>query len=399
MMARRRTTWVITGLIGFAALAGGLLLFRGRAANVQHPTDAASAAPIGPETPLATLAEGLKRSDLAALSAVIRRLEAKPEAQPKGLTEAEGADWVGVIVGLRAGYLKFATPGARAAAVGAVAPILAAFAAEPAPPEWHGALLPAYDLLNSGLKDPSAEVRASTLMAVGRLWSWTPGRPMTRVEENQLGEWKDHLHQPILLRLADREPRARAAAVACLGQLTIDALAAPAVAYLDDPQSGDVRHQVLVSFAGRADLLTDDMILKRLHDPDPGIPPLAEIILKTRGLSKDQIAMGRLIASPRPEMRASVIPLVKEHDDLDPVVWLLRLSHDPDETVRTKAVEAMTGKDSPDLRARLREMAAKDSSPAVRTAAGRMVAQLVGGEPTASLPPLPGSPSLTPKAN
>ncbi len=280
-----------------------------------------------------------------------------------------------------------------------MAPIIARFAVEPAPPVWLGALLPSYDLIGSGLKDPSAEVRSSALMAVGRLWSWTPGRPMTPVEERQLGEWKDHLHEPVLLRLGDRDPRARAAAVACLAQSPIDALAAPAVAYLDDPQSGDVRHQVLVSFATRQDLLTDDMILKRLHDPDPGIPQIAEIILKTRGLSRDQIALGRLIASPRPEMRASVIPLVKDHAELDAVVWLLRLSHDPDETVRTKAVEAMSGKDSPELQVRLREMADKDSSPAVRTAAGRIVNQLAGGEPTVALPPLPGSPSLTPKAN
>ncbi|HEY2157379.1 MAG TPA: HEAT repeat domain-containing protein [Isosphaeraceae bacterium] len=399
MTARRRTTWMITGLIGFAALAGGLVLSRARMAKVQQGPSETTAAPIGADTPLATLAEGIKRSDIASLSALVQRLEPKGDERPKALTDDEGADWIGVVVGLRAGYLKYTTPGPRAAAVGAVAPIMARFAVEPAPPAWLGALLPAFDLINSGLKDPAPEVRASALMAVGRLWSWTPGRPMTPVEERQLGEWKDHLHEPVLLRLADRDPRARAAAVACLGLSPLDALAAPAVAYLDDQQSGDVRHQVLVSFATRQDLLTDDMILKRLHDPDPGIPQLAELILKTRGLSKDQVALGRLIASPRPEMRASVVPLVKDHDELDPVVWLLRLSHDPDETVRTRAVEAMTGKDSPDLRVRLREMAEKDSSPAVRTAAGRIVNQLAGGEPTVSLPPLPGSPSLTPKAN
>ena len=329
----------------------------------------------------------------------MQRFEARAEGPTKGLTQAEGADWVAVVVGLRAGYLKFATPGSRAATVGSVAPILGRFAADPAPAEWIGTLLPAFDLLNSGLNDPAPEVRASALTAIGRLWSWTPGRPMTRVEEQQLFDWKDHLHEPVLRRLADRDTRARAAAIACLGLAPIDALAAPAVAYLDDPQNGEVRHQVLISFAARPDLLTDDMILKRLHDPEPGIPQLAELILRTRGLSKDQISLGRLIASPRPEMRVSVIPLVKDRDDLDPVVWLIRLSHDADETVRTKAVEAMNGKDSPDLRARLREMADKDSSAAVRTAAGRLVSQIVGGEPTASLPPLPGSPSLTPKAN
>ncbi len=160
MTARRRTTWVITGLIGFAALAGGLVLFRARGGKVQRATTAASAAPIGPDTALTTLTEGLKRSDIASLSALVQRLEPKPDERPKGLTDDEGADWVGVVVGLRAGYLKYTTPGARAAAVGAVAPIMARFAVEPAPPVWLGALLPAYDLINSGLKDPSAEVRA-----------------------------------------------------------------------------------------------------------------------------------------------------------------------------------------------------------------------------------------------
>jgi HEAT repeat protein len=397
MMARRRTTWVIVSQIGFAVLAVGYVVSRGRRAEERRPP--AGGAVTTPATPMAALAEGLTRSDVASLSALVQQLEAKPEGPAKGLTDPEGADWVAAMVGLRAGYLKFAASGARAAAVGSVAPIFAKFSVEPAPIEWLGALMPAFDLLSSGLNDPAAEVRVSALTAVGQLWSWVPGRPMTRAEEQQLFDWKDRLNEPVLRRLADRDIRARAAAIACLGLAPIDALAAPAVAYLDDPQSGEIRHQVLVAFAARPDLLTDDMILKRLHDPQPGVPQLAELILRTRGLSKDQIALGRLIASPRPEMRASVIPLMKERDDLDPVVWLLRLSHDPDDTVRTKAVEAMTGKDSPDLRARLREMADKDSSPAVRTAAGRLVAQLIGGEPTVSLPPLPGSPSLTPKAN
>jgi hypothetical protein len=67
--------------------------------------------------------------------------------------------------------------------------------------------------------------------------------------------------------------------------------------------------------------------------------------------------------------------------------------------VRAKAVEAMTGKDSADLRVRLREMASRDSSETIRTAAAKLVARFGTSDSTASLPPLPGSPSLTPKAN
>jgi hypothetical protein len=59
----------------------------------------------------------------------------------------------------------------------------------------------------------------------------------------------------------------------------------------------------------------------------------------------------------------------------------------------------MTGKDNNELRNRLREMAAKDTSAVVRAAASKLVAQLPQADTTAALPPLPGSPKLTPRAN
>ena len=59
----------------------------------------------------------------------------------------------------------------------------------------------------------------------------------------------------------------------------------------------------------------------------------------------------------------------------------------------------MTGRDASELLARLREMATQDTSPAVRAAAGRLVAASGKAETISALPPLPGSPSLTPKAN
>ncbi len=96
-----------------------------------------------------------------------------------------------------------------------------------------------------------------------------------------------------------------------------------------------------MTFANRPGLLSVDAILKRLHDTEPGIPELAELILKGRGLNKEQIFLGRQIFNPHPEVRASVIPLIRDRTDIDPVVWLLQLSHDADETVRAKAVEAL----------------------------------------------------------
>ena len=175
-------------------------------------------------------------------------------------------------------------------------------------------------------------------------------------------------------------------------------MAAPAAAYVEDPESGGVRYKALMTFANRPNLLTVDAVLKRLHDPEPGVPELAELILKGRGLTKDQIFLGRQIFDPRPEVRASVIPLLRDRTDIDPVVWLLQLSHDADETVRAKAVEALVDRDSPEVDRRLREMASSDTSPAIRAIAGKHVAKLRGRDHRRA-PPLPGSPSLIPRAN
>jgi HEAT repeats len=398
MTARARTTWIIIGALGIAASAAGIALTLSPRGKNKHETASASTnLPV--ETTLATLAEGLTRSDIPSLAAVLKRLDEKPEGRPKPLTSTEATEWVEVVKGLKAGYMKFKGANTRTTAIAAITPILQKFTIEPVPSGWFDALMPVLEMFNAGLADPEPSVRVATLEAIGKIWDWYPRRALIPIEESELGAWKDRFGAPVKLKLADRDPRTRAAAVACLALAPIDALAANAVVYIDDPQSGDVRHQVLVSFAHRPLLLTEDMIIKRLHDPEPGIPQLAELILQTRGLTKDQIALGRMISSTRPEMRASVTGLIKDREDLDPIVWLLLLSHDTDEMVRAKAVEAMTGKDSPDLRVRLREMASKDGSESIRTAAAKLVAKFGGTESTASLPPLPGSPSLTPKAN
>jgi hypothetical protein len=175
-------------------------------------------------------------------------------------------------------------------------------------------------------------------------------------------------------------------------------MAAPAVANVDYPDHGGVRYKTLMTFANRPALLSADAILKRLHDTEPGIPELAEMILKGRGLTKEQIFLGKQIFDPHPEVRASVIPLIRDRTDIDPVVWLLELTHDSDDTVRAKAVESLVDRDSPEVDRRLKEVAMSDTSAAVRSAAKKSAKRQVG-EATAALPPLPGSASLTPKAN
>jgi hypothetical protein len=85
--------------------------------------------------------------------------------------------------------------------------------------------------------------------------------------------------------------------------------------------------------------------------------------------------------------------LIRDRTDIDPEVWLLQLSHDPEASVRSKAVEALITRDSVEVDNRLREIAKSDASPEIRAIASKHVAR------TAALPPLPGSTSLNPKAN
>ncbi len=392
-MTGRRWTSIAIVTLGLGIGGGGLAWCLKGAGGPSRPASAAATA----KTPMRALAEGIATGDARALAALCRRVLSndKPRATPPG--EAEAIDLVAVLDGLRAGFLKFDTVG-RCSSIAASTHILDQFKAEGAPGQWLDALKPVHDLMVAGLADPAVDVRAVALTEVGRHWSWLPGRPMIPAEEGALDEWKEALHKPALRCLGDREPKSRAAAVVCLGQLPIDSMAAPAAAYADDPDSGGVRYKALTTFANRPALLSEDTILRRLHDAEPGIPELAELILKGRGLTKDQVFLGRQMFDPKAEIRCSVIPLLRERTDIDPVIWLLQLSHDADETVRAHAAEALADRDTPEVDKRLREMATTDASPAVRSEAAKCVAKLAH-QATAALPPLPGSPSLNPKAN
>ena len=140
------------------------------------------------------------------------------------------------------------------------------------------------------------------------------------------------------------------------------------------------------------------MLFKRLHDQDAIIREMASLILKTRGLSQEQIGLGGLIYSPKPEQRVSVIPLLEEPDRRRPGDLahpaLARPGRDGANHV-DRGARASTSRRS--VQRRLAEMARTDKSEAVRQAAGKAVRPL--RETTAALPPLPGSSSLNPKAN
>jgi HEAT repeat protein len=381
-------------------------------------------------TPLPALIGGLREGDARALLIVFPRVNARTGPGAKAATEGEAEELIATLDATKAGFLRFGSYG-RSSAMVLVTQALMRLGVDGAPACWTQALRSVHDLFALGLADNDLQTRVTALNEVARFWTWFPGRSMMRVEEDKLFEWKGALYAPVLRHLADREPASRAAAVACLGSLPDDPAAIPALASLEDRSEGAgvVRKQVLSSFAQRPALLTEDLLLKRLRDPEPGIPEMAELILSTRGLTREQIDLGRLIFDPKPEHRASVIARIRNRTDIDPAVWLIQLSRDEDETVRLGAVEALAERQTPEVLQRLSEMARSDRSPAVRQVAGKLAptdsdpaskAATANAQPiplpkprhpgaalnlpanpeaTAALPALPGSPSLNPKAN
>ena len=393
--ASRRIAGILAGVVVITALGLGVKFgFLGARRLVSGPSRPGAAA-VNEQSPLAVLNEGLRAGDHQMLAFIHKRVMPVPNAPRQALSEQEADAWIETLAGLRTGFIRFNAPG-RATAVTAACLIIEKFAVEPAPAQWAEALQPVHDLLKASLADSEVLPRYTALVEAGRLWIWIPGRSLTPFEEQTVGEWKSAIHLPVVRCLGARDPQTRMAAVACLGSLPIDNAAAAAVAYVDDP-STEVRKQTISSFSQRSTLLTDEMLFKRLHDSDAMIREMASLILKTRSMSQEQISMGGLIYSPKPEQRVSVIPLLRNRTDIDPVIWLIQLSRDPEEMVRMSSIDELAKLKSPTVQRRLAEMARSDGSKAVRQAAGKVVPP--PQETTVALPPLPDSSSLNPKAN
>jgi hypothetical protein len=391
--ASRRVAGILLGAVIITAVVVSIRYgFFGASRRGSGPFGS-GAVSINAGSPLSALNKAVRASDAQALAFIQERVSANPNAPRQALGEEASAEWIDTLSCLRAGFPSFAGP-ARRTAITVACRIFDKFSVEPAPARWVESLRPLHDLLSAGLATEDAQDTA--LFEMSRLWIWIPGRSLMPFEEQTLAEWKGALCPPVVRCLASPHVAIRMAAVRCLGALPLDSAAAPAVAYVDD-SSADVRKQTLSSFASRNLLLNEDMLLKRLHDDDSTIREMANVILKTRGLSQDLISLGGLIFSPKPQQRVSVIPLLKDRTDVDPVTWLVQLSRDPVDTVRLSAIEALGNHQTPSVQRRLAEMARTDRSEAVRQAARKLVPSIK--ETTASLPPLPGSSSFNPKAN
>jgi HEAT repeat protein len=393
--AGRKVAGIFAGAAVIAALGLGVRF--GFLGSGQSGSKATSTGPtaVNEQSLLGDLNEGLSTGNPQMLGLIYKRALPAANAPRQALSEQDAVAWIDALSALRTGFPRFNPPG-RVTAVSSACLILDKFAVEPAPAQWALALKPVHDMLIASLADAEEMPRYTGLMEAGRLWIWMPGRSLTPFEEQTLGEWKSAIHKPVVRCLGARDAQTRMAAVACLGKLPIDDAAAPGVRYVDDPIPA-VRKQAVSSYSQRSTLLTHEMLFARLHDSDSLIREMATLILKTRGLTQEQISLGGLIYSPKAAQRVSVIPLLKDRTDIDPVIWLIQLSRDSEEMVRITAIEALAKHKSPSVQRRLAEMARSDGSEAVRRAASKLVPS--AEETTAALPPLPGSSSLNPKAN
>jgi len=164
----------------------------------------------------------------------------------------------------------------------------------------------------------------------------------------------------------DPSVRLRAVQLSLLPDLNLDREVAR---LLRDPAVEVRRAAVLL--VGSADrTVPDEALLPCLHDADPEVQRLCEAALRGRGRTPRHIRLGRLLTDPSPLRRLGVLDHLNDAGELDPAVWLRKLSADPADSVRAAAARVMAAEARPDLRHRLEQMRDEDPSPTVSQLAG-----------------------------
>lgn len=138
------------------------------------------------------------------------------------------------------------------------------------------------------------------------------------------------------------------------------------VAGLVSDESAQVRRAALVAVGPARDAVHDDQLLPCLHDTDPEVRRLCEQSLIARGLRPEYLELGRLLTDPEPAKRLQVLDHLRESAELDPGLWLRRLSHDRSPSIRVAAMRAMSQQSFVDLSDRIDQIAREDGSPTVR---------------------------------
>jgi hypothetical protein len=152
------------------------------------------------------------------------------------------------------------------------------------------------------------------------------------------------------------------------------------VPLLADPAPEVRRAAVLAVSPPRDDgrpAVSDDDLLRCLHDTDPEVRRLCEMGLRSRGRSPRDIRLGRRYTAPDATERQKLLIDLAEEEELDVTVWLDRLTADPDPAVRAGAARVAVERRA-DLAARLEQMSRSDPDATVRRIAGYYHAKMLG---------------------
>jgi HEAT repeat associated with sister chromatid cohesion len=137
------------------------------------------------------------------------------------------------------------------------------------------------------------------------------------------------------------------------------------VANLLTDSSAEVRRAALVAVGPADKVVMDETLLPCLRDPDAEVQRLCEVALRARGLGPEHLKLARLLTDPRACERIKVLEDLQTAKDLDPSIWLRRLSHDPSPMVRAATIRLMSMQTTIDLTDRIDQMAHSDPSPSV----------------------------------
>jgi HEAT repeats len=163
----------------------------------------------------------------------------------------------------------------------------------------------------------------------------------------------------------------RVQAVAAAMRPDIDALDA-IVPLLNDPEA-EVRRAAILALGsvrdGSTAVVSDEELLRCLHDSDLEVRRLCEMGLRSRGRTPRDIFLGRRYTAPDPAERQKLLLDLADEENLDVTVWLERLTSDADPAVRAGAARVAVERKA-DLRDRLEQMSHSDPDGTVRRIAG-----------------------------
>jgi hypothetical protein len=219
-----------------------------------------------------------------------------------------------------------------------------------------GVYAPLPRLLSEGAHAATPAIRLQALDLVGQLWKHSKAAPVRFACQEIL---ESGLRDPeAAIRIASVE-------LAALPEVNLTDRVA---LLLRDPVP-EIRRAAMVAVGCQTDVLATDDLLYWLHDSDAEVRHLCETALRGRGLRDEYIRLGRLLTDSEARNRLRILDHLRHDANLDPGIWLRRLSHDPAAAVRAAAVRAAADQPVSGLADRIEQMVQDDPSPTVRQVA------------------------------